>query len=376
MPFAGPAGDPGVLTAIPRRPQPVPVSACLQALEPSNRWGSGPHASGSGTQRARQTPYVRWTPRVRALTRGGPRSYNSGDGRRRPEPSASCPSLFADVVGSTAIGERLGPERSKFLFDEVIALIAARGAALRRHRRAVHRRRPVRALRRARGARGRRRARACGRRSRSRRRSPPYGDELRSGYGIELRVRVAVNTRPGRAHGRGRRRRERYNALGDTANVAARLQQLARRRRHRRRPRDRAPGAVLLRARVARRGRAAWAWSGPLRAARVTGARGPAQIRAVVPVVGRDGELAVLDEACQAIADGSGAILTITGEPGIGKSRLRRSRPAGASAIASASSRAAPARTPRASPTGRCATCCATGWASASTRRRRASGWS
>jgi class 3 adenylate cyclase len=33
--------------------------------------------------------------------------------------------LFADVVGSTAIGERLGPERSKFLFDEVVSLIAA-----------------------------------------------------------------------------------------------------------------------------------------------------------------------------------------------------------------------------------------------------------
>ena len=32
--------------------------------------------------------------------------------------------LFADVVGSTAIGERLGPERSKFLFDELMALIA------------------------------------------------------------------------------------------------------------------------------------------------------------------------------------------------------------------------------------------------------------
>jgi class 3 adenylate cyclase len=33
--------------------------------------------------------------------------------------------LFADVVGSTAIGERLGPERSKFLFDEIVSLIGA-----------------------------------------------------------------------------------------------------------------------------------------------------------------------------------------------------------------------------------------------------------
>src|ERR687886_1170958 len=31
--------------------------------------------------------------------------------------------LMADIAGSTAIGERLGPERSKFLFDEVMRLM-------------------------------------------------------------------------------------------------------------------------------------------------------------------------------------------------------------------------------------------------------------
>ena len=54
----------------------------------------------------------------------------------------------------------------------------------------------------------------------------------------------------------------------------------------------------------------------------MTGARGPAQVRAVVPLVGRSAELSVLTGACQAIADGSGAIVSITGESGIGKSRL------------------------------------------------------
>ena len=33
--------------------------------------------------------------------------------------------LIADVVGSTAIGERLGPERSKFLIDEVMRIMGA-----------------------------------------------------------------------------------------------------------------------------------------------------------------------------------------------------------------------------------------------------------
>jgi class 3 adenylate cyclase len=33
--------------------------------------------------------------------------------------------LVADVASSTAIGEHLGPERSKFLFDEVVRLMRA-----------------------------------------------------------------------------------------------------------------------------------------------------------------------------------------------------------------------------------------------------------
>src|SRR5205085_10267013 len=33
--------------------------------------------------------------------------------------------LMADVAGSTGIGEQLGPERSKFLFDEVTRLMTA-----------------------------------------------------------------------------------------------------------------------------------------------------------------------------------------------------------------------------------------------------------
>jgi class 3 adenylate cyclase len=34
--------------------------------------------------------------------------------------------LIADIAGSITIGERLGPERSKFLFDEVVRLRTVR----------------------------------------------------------------------------------------------------------------------------------------------------------------------------------------------------------------------------------------------------------
>ena len=114
---------------------------------------------------------------------------------------------------------------------------------------------------------------------------------------------------------------DRYNALGDTANVAARLQELA------------AEGGIVVGPETERQVQLGFELESlgevelrgiesPLRAARVTCARGPAQVRALVPLVGRSGELAVLEDTCQAIADGSGAILSITGESGIGKSRL------------------------------------------------------
>ena len=227
--------------------------------------------------------------------------------------------LFADVVGSTAIGAQLGPERSKFLFDEIVALIAQEirrfdgtvaqltgdgvfalfGAPVGHEDDAERAVRAALAIQTAIAA---------------------YGEELRSGYGIDLGVRVAVNTGPVVLSDEGDGER-RYNALGDTANVAARLQELA-------------PGGGIVvgpeterqvqycfelepLGEVGLRGLAH-----AVRAARVTGARGPAQVRAVVPVVGRGAELAVLDEACEAIAAGSGAIVAVTGESGIGKSRL------------------------------------------------------
>src|SRR6476659_6539963 len=213
--------------------------------------------------------------------------------------------VFADVVGSTAIGERLGPERSKFLFDEIVALIAAEvrrfdgtvaqltgdglfalfGAPVGHEDDAERAVRAALAIQSAIAA---------------------YGDELRSGYGIDLLVRIAVNTGlvvlTDDDEGA-----DRYNALGDTANIASRLQQLA------------PDGGIVVGPETERQVQHCVELESlgevelrgverPLRAARVTGARGPAQVRAVVEVVGRANELAVLDEACQAIAEGGGAI--------------------------------------------------------------------
>ena len=115
---------------------------------------------------------------------------------------------------------------------------------------------------------------------------------------------------------------ERYNALGDTANVAARLQELAPDGGIVVGPETERQVQLVLRARVARRGGAARARA-PACAPPASRARaGRPRCARSCRWSGRGSELAVLDDACQAIADGSGAIVSITGESGIGKSRL------------------------------------------------------
>ena len=83
-----------------------------------------------------------------------------------------------------------------------------------------------------------------------------YGEELRSGYGIELAVRVSLNTGPVVLTDEDEGP-DRYNALGDTANVAARLQELAPDGGIVVGPETERQIAAVRRARVARRGGAA-----------------------------------------------------------------------------------------------------------------------
>ncbi len=112
-----------------------------------------------------------------------------------------------------------------------------------------------------------------------------------------------------------------YNALGDTVNVAARLQ-----------PSAGAGGVVVgpatarelrrtVRARVARRA-GAQGQGGAGRRASASSARPTRRRCSESPLVGRERELATLVDALARLEDGLGTIVSITGEPGIGKSRL------------------------------------------------------
>jgi class 3 adenylate cyclase/subtilisin family serine protease len=148
--------------------------------------------------------------------------------------------------------------------------------------------------------------------------------DLEPTLGVRLRVRIGVHTGPAVTSVDVSTRQAMVS--GDTVNIAARLEQNA------------GEGEILI-GPVTREaiGSARVETVGPLRlkgkeAPLVTyrllgiGEDDPETLRRFdLPFVGRRAELAVLDNASDAVASGSGSrLLTVCGEPGIGKTRLLR----------------------------------------------------
>ncbi len=146
---------------------------------------------------------------------------------------------------------------------------------------------------------------------------------------IALAVRIGIHTGPVVVGEVGGASRSESLALGETPNVAARLQAAAE------------PDTVvisagthrLLRGQVAATDLGALTLKGlaaPLRAYRVEGDSGAAHspgvsaTTAVTPLVGRDQEVGLLLADWEHVKDRHGHVVLLTGEPGIGKSRLIR----------------------------------------------------
>jgi class 3 adenylate cyclase/tetratricopeptide (TPR) repeat protein len=234
--------------------------------------------------------------------------------------------LFVDASGFTAMASRLDPEEvhglmnrafelmlaevhryegtvNQFLGDGIMALFGAPVAHEDHAQRAVH------------AALGIRKALEA------------YRDELRRERGIDFQVRQGLNTGLVVVGSIGSDLRMDYTAVGDTTNVAARLQQAADRGRivvseatHRL-----IDGYFHTRplGRLALKGKAESVPAWEVIAARQARSRlDLGAERGLTPYVGRERELSTLFEGFEKVAGGQGQVVFVVGDPGIGKSRL------------------------------------------------------
>ncbi|HVE92059.1 MAG TPA: adenylate/guanylate cyclase domain-containing protein [Actinomycetota bacterium] len=229
--------------------------------------------------------------------------------------------LFADVVGSTALAEHLDPHEVRLLIGDCVnrmtAIIEAFGGSVGAYvgdgiaaffgLDSLHEDDP---------------RRACLAALEIQKALHAYRHEVEEAWGIEkFAVRIGINA--GRAAvGAIGAADPRSIALGDAVNVAARLQSLA------------VPGSILVGPTIAREC-ARWfrmETVGDLRLKglarsiegwRLLGAVTSAPSSAV-PTYGRAAEIARLDEIASELSEGRGQALVISGEAGIGKSRMVR----------------------------------------------------
>ena len=250
-------------------------------------------------------------------------------GVRRSEPGSDQEErrvvtvLFADLVGSTALGARLDPEDVRTMQGELFALVNTEverfggvsekfaGDAVvavfgvpRTHEDDAER--AVRAALAVQAAFG------------------SYVDAVRERHGAETGLRIGVNTGEV-VTGRDAASRGELIVSGDAVNVAARLQQLAE------------PGTVLVGERTHRATRRAVAYAeaveldakgkerpvrawAALEAIGEVGARGDGR---TAPLIGRDDDLALLRlTAARVERERAPHLVTIFGHAGVGKSRL------------------------------------------------------
>src|SRR5919107_209906 len=233
--------------------------------------------------------------------------------------------LFADVVDSTGLGERLDPEQvaeimngaftffnasvkrydgtiARLLGDAVLSFFGAPVAHEDDAERAVRAGLDIQVA------------------------AKEYAEAVRRDYGVDFGVRVGINTGLAVLAAVGDEIRTEYTAMGDTTNVAARLQSAA------------APGSVLISADTyhlvkqlfeirPRGGAMVKGKSAPIVTYEVLSPKAvPGKMRGLEgltsPLVGRTAEFELVNDTLEEVREGRGAFVAVIGEAGLGKSRL------------------------------------------------------
>lgn len=154
----------------------------------------------------------------------------------------------------------------------------------------------------------------------------PVADGVQQRYGAQLAIRIGVNTGEVVSGSWAASGRQQEAVTGDTVNTAARIQAAAE------------PGGVLVGAETMRLTKRRIAYgeelrlplkgkSAPVPVYRAIAIREEIEerwesIRQVSPLVGRERELMEIQNAWKRAAGGEGQLMTLIGEPGVGKSRL------------------------------------------------------
>lgn len=230
--------------------------------------------------------------------------------------------LFCDVAGSTSLAEQMDPEEWTDLmgevFDRIIQPVYQFGGTIARLQGdavlalfgapTAHEDDPERAI-------------LAGLAMQDR--IGPVASRLETQEGLALRLRIGINTGLAVVGRVGSELKSEYTAMGDAVNLAARMEQTAQ------------PGTVQV-------SEATWKLSGgrfdfedlgpidvkgkddPVRAYRVLDRLAPvaAGPGSETPLVGRIEEMESLRRVLDVVQTGVGQILVISGEAGIGKSRL------------------------------------------------------
>ncbi|MDX1511936.1 MAG: adenylate/guanylate cyclase domain-containing protein, partial [Nitriliruptorales bacterium] len=238
-----------------------------------------------------------------------------------PEERRIVTALFCDLVGSTAAAETMDPEDwlevmngafermtepvdrfggtvARLMGDAILALFGAPVA---------HEDDPERAIRAGLAI-----VEEMG----------PYAEKIHDELGLEIGVRVGINTGLAMVGQVGSDEHGEYTAMGDTINVAARMEQTAE------------PGTVQVAEATWRAARGSFTWKG-LGGVSVKGKTEPVptwrptaaadmlpRARDDVPFIGRDAELRQLAQRLEAGVAGAATLTVLRGEPGVGKTRL------------------------------------------------------
>src|SRR5262245_35989136 len=154
-----------------------------------------------------------------------------------------------------------------------------------------------------------------------------YSAEVRQAHGVEVQIRVGLNSGEVVVRAIGNDLHMDYSAIGQTTHLAARMEQLA------------PPGSIRLTADTLRLAEG-WVQVTPLGPVPVKGLSAPVEVcelvgagpartrlqafaaRGLTPFVGRQAELTALYQALEQAGAGHGQVVAVIGEPGVGKTRL------------------------------------------------------